>query len=156
MLLRIHLLSEKIVEICKKYNIEITGNVFLKSADEIEKIVEVCKKYNIEVNERTVLCHSEAYKLGLASNHADVMHWFPKYGKDMNTFRKDVINMLNTNNTEVRYKTLEDIPNYGKATIKKLIDKGYLSGTNSDNGLDISKDMLRVFIINDRAGLYDR
>ena len=103
-----------------------------------------------------MLCHSEACKLGLASNHADVMHWFPKHGKDMNTFRKDVINMLNTNNTEVRYKTLEDIPNYGKATIKKLMDKGYLSGTNSDKGLDISKDMLRVFIINDRAGLYDR
>ena len=40
---------EKIVEICKKYNIEITGNVFLKSADEIEKIIEVCKKNNIEI-----------------------------------------------------------------------------------------------------------
>ena len=40
---------EKIVEICKKYNIEIKGNVFLKSAEEIEKIIEVCKKYNIEI-----------------------------------------------------------------------------------------------------------
>ena len=40
---------EKIVEICKKYNIEIKGNVFLKSAEEIEKIVEVCKTYNIEI-----------------------------------------------------------------------------------------------------------
>ena len=40
---------EKIVEICKKYNIEIKGNVFLKSAEEIEKIIEVCKRYNIEI-----------------------------------------------------------------------------------------------------------
>ena len=40
---------EKIVEVCKKYNIEITGTVFLKSAEEIEKIVEICKKYNIEI-----------------------------------------------------------------------------------------------------------
>ena len=40
---------EKIIRICKKYNIEITGSVFLKSADEIENIVKVCKKYNIEI-----------------------------------------------------------------------------------------------------------
>ena len=40
---------EKIIEVCKKYNIEITGTVFLKSSDEIEKIIEVCKKYNIEI-----------------------------------------------------------------------------------------------------------
>ena len=40
---------EKIVEICEKYNIEITGSVFMKSAEEIEKIVEICKKYSIEI-----------------------------------------------------------------------------------------------------------
>lgn len=40
---------EKIIEICKKYNIEIKGNVFLKSAEEIEKIIKVCKTYNIEI-----------------------------------------------------------------------------------------------------------
>ena len=40
---------EKIIEVCKKYNIEITGSVFYKSAEEIEKIVEICKKYNIEI-----------------------------------------------------------------------------------------------------------
>ena len=40
---------EKIVEVCKKNNIEITGSIFLKPAEEIEKIVEVCKKNNIEI-----------------------------------------------------------------------------------------------------------
>lgn len=28
--------------------------------------------------------------MGIASNHADVMHWFPKHGKSMDTFRVDV------------------------------------------------------------------
>lgn len=37
-----------------------------------------------------IICHSEGYKKGIASNHADVMHWFPKYGKSMDTFRTDV------------------------------------------------------------------
>ena len=40
---------EKIIRICKKYNIEITGSVFKQNAEEIEKIIEVCKKYNIEI-----------------------------------------------------------------------------------------------------------
>ena len=40
---------EKIVEVCKKNKIEVTGSVFLKSAEEIEKIVEVCQKNKIEV-----------------------------------------------------------------------------------------------------------
>ena len=28
--------------------------------------------------------------MGIASNHADVMHWFPKHGADMNYFREEV------------------------------------------------------------------
>ena len=51
---------EKIVEICKKYNIEIKGNVFLKSAEEIEKIIEVCKRYNIEITGRVFLKKSSS------------------------------------------------------------------------------------------------
>ncbi len=42
---------EKIIKVCKKYNIEITGTVFRQSADEIEKIIEVCKKYNIKITD---------------------------------------------------------------------------------------------------------
>lgn len=55
---------------------------------------------------------------------------------------------------EMRYNILEEIPDYARPTIKKLIDKDILKGT--ENGLDLSEDMLRMFVINDRAGLYDR
>lgn len=37
-----------------------------------------------------ILCHSEGFKQGIASNHADVLHWFPQHGKTMDTFRGDV------------------------------------------------------------------
>ena len=37
-----------------------------------------------------VICHSEGAARGIASNHSDVMHWFPKFGKSMDTFRADV------------------------------------------------------------------
>lgn len=38
----------------------------------------------------TILCHSEGNKAGVASNHADVLHWFPLHGKSMTDFRNDV------------------------------------------------------------------
>ena len=41
-----------------------------------------------------VLCHSEGHSLEIASNHSDVMHWFPKHGKTMDDFRADVARTL--------------------------------------------------------------
>jgi N-acetylmuramoyl-L-alanine amidase CwlA len=62
----------------------------------VELVAMLAKQYNWEINSNTVLCHSEGYKKGIASNHADVMHWFPKFGKSMDTFRADVKAKMNT------------------------------------------------------------
>jgi hypothetical protein len=59
----------------------------------VELCVHLCKLYGL--SEKDILCHSEGYKQGIASNHADVMHWFPKHGKTMDTFRVDVKKLLN-------------------------------------------------------------
>jgi N-acetylmuramoyl-L-alanine amidase len=59
----------------------------------VELCVHLCKLYGL--NEKDIICHSEGYKQGIASNHADVMHWFPKHGKTMDTFRVDVKKLLN-------------------------------------------------------------
>ena len=48
---------------------------------------------------------------------------------------------------EVRYKTIKDIPDWGKATIEKLISEGKIA---DGNNLDLSKDMLRVLVIMNR------
>lgn len=37
-----------------------------------------------------IICHAEGYQQGVASNHADVNHWFPLHGKTMDVFRTDV------------------------------------------------------------------
>ena len=50
---------EKIVEVCQKNKIELTGSVFFKSAEEIEKIVEVCKKNKIELTGSVFLKSAE-------------------------------------------------------------------------------------------------
>ena len=54
----------------------------------VELCVYLCKQYGL--TEKNIICHSEGYKLGIASNHGDVMHWFPKHGKSMDTFRAEV------------------------------------------------------------------
>ena len=54
---------------------------------------------------------------------------------------------------EMRYNTVEECPSWARETIQKLIDKGYLGGNGQ--GLDLSHDMVRVLVIQDRAGNFD-
>lgn len=58
----------------------------------VELCVYLCQLYGL--TEKDIICHSEGYMRGIASNHADVMHWFPKFGKSMDTFREDVRKQL--------------------------------------------------------------
>lgn len=65
----------------------------------------LCKLYNINplgtvkhngVTVPTILCHNESFQLRLGSGHADVLHWFPKFGKNMATVRSDVAALINS------------------------------------------------------------
>ncbi len=54
-----------------------------------------------------------------------------------------------------RCQTAEDVRRrvpWAADTVDKLIDRGAISGTGA--GLDLSADMLRLLVINDRMGLY--
>ena len=62
----------------------------------VELCVYLCKLYDL--TEKNIICHSEGYKLGIASNHADVMHWFPKHGKSLDDFRAEVKKALTASN----------------------------------------------------------
>ena len=186
----------------------------------VELCAYLCKIYKFNPYKQ-IICHSEGHKLGIASNHADVMHWFPRHGKSMNIFRDDValkikgepdmtydevqkivtaeLNKALTdkgiqeanrevsswaNDTWMKYTKLgifdgtrprasitreemsvildrtkdivfdktEDIPKWGKPTVEKLVHKGYLDGTG--DGFGLTYDLLRILVINDRAGLY--
>ena len=63
----------------------------------VELTAMLCKQYNLDpMADGVIICHSEGYTRGIASNHADVMHWFPKHGKSMDTFRSDVSKAIGT------------------------------------------------------------
>lgn len=52
------------------------------------------------------------------------------------------------------YDTVDAVPTWGKATVQKLVNKGFLHG--DENGkLALTTDLLRLLVINDRAHLYD-
>ena len=57
----------------------------------VELTAYLCRQFDLDplVN-GVVVCHSEGHAQGIASNHADVMHWFPRFGKTMDDFRADV------------------------------------------------------------------
>jgi len=65
----------------------------------VELSAYLCKMYGL--TERDILCHSEGARLGIASSHADVMHWFPKHGETMDTFRAAVKEKLRSESKKV-------------------------------------------------------
>lgn len=57
----------------------------------VELTAYLCKRFGLDpLADGVVLCHSEGYARGIASNHADVMHWWRRYGVSMDDFRRDV------------------------------------------------------------------
>lgn len=80
---------------------------FYKSEEYFKKVYKeaveftafLCNEYGINPNGTvkyngvtvpTILCHYDSYKLGLGSNHGDVLDWFKKFGCTMEQVRKDV------------------------------------------------------------------
>ncbi len=54
----------------------------------VEACAWLCRQFGL--TELDILSHDEGYQAGIASNHSDVMHWFPKHGASMKGFRQDV------------------------------------------------------------------
>lgn len=71
-------------------------------------------------------------------------------------------NLYKEEKKEMRYNTINEVPSWAQPTIKKLCDQHRLNGNGGKRDqsgypadLDLSLDMIRVFVVNDNAGLYD-
>jgi len=51
-----------------------------------------------------------------------------------------------------RFNKLDEMQDWARPTIEKLVRLGHLRGDGGN--LDLSRDMIRIFVIHDRAGLY--
>lgn len=95
----------------------------------------LCSKYNLHPTELgVVICHNEGYKLGVASNHADVMHWFKIHGKTMDDVRSDVLMLMHAGTP---------IIGAAEATVEQM--QSYIKRVNIDVP-DSVIDMLPLYI----------
>ena len=144
----------------------------------VELTALLCREYGLDpLADGVVICHQEGYRRGIASNHGDVLHWFPRFGKSMDDFRADVAAELgrrpeapavdgsnDRNDKEedsmVYYERLGDVADSYKATIRKLMERGALRGRSDpdpdsleDNILNISEEYCRVMATLDKLGV---
>ena len=60
----------------------------------------------------------------------------------------------NKEDNEMIYNYIdENMPEWARKTVQKLVDKGVLQG--GEDGLNLTEEMLRIFVIHDRLGFYD-
>ena len=156
-------------EICED---GLTDPAYFKQAYQaaVELTAMLCKEYGLDpLADGVVICHQEGYRRGVASNHGDVLHWFPRHGKSMDDFRSDVAAALapepapapvpkpdknEEDNDMTCYKTLADVPEYYRAAVRKAVDRGALLGTGSGE-LNLSEDFCRTMTVLDRLGKLD-
>jgi hypothetical protein len=161
----------------KRHIVEVTATMAEVAAD-------ICIFHDIDV--AMISTHAEAYRLGQGSNHGDPDHIWRYIGYSIAQFRLDVQKIINekkgdflSNMTKqefeaildakfaefekkfapVNYKYVADVPEWGRPSVQKCIDNGFMSGTGKEPDgriiVNISADLLRVIVLNDRLGLYD-
>ncbi len=149
--------SKKYAEIIQNTYIEKTGlrNRGIKYRDNLG-VLKRTKMPSILVE--TAFIDTEKDAEFLKSNQNIIVNalteGFCKFLNIDNTIKDVSINNTNRKVDDFvkRYNTINEIPDWAKPTIKKLIEKNLLNG--SDKGLNLSEDMLRILVINDRAGIY--
>ena len=131
----------------------------------VELTAMLCREFALDpLAGGVVICHQEGYRRGVASNHADVLHWFPKMGRSMDDFRTDVAAELaespgpapepGKEDDMTYYKTLDEVPADYRSAVKKLVEAGALEGTGP-GVLNVSEDFCRVMTVLDRLGRLD-
>lgn len=91
----------------------------------VELCAYLCKTYPT-IKVENIVCHQEAYQLGYGTNHIDVLHWFPKFGKTMDNFRSDVKSKLNSGYVGEAYVPTKEgfIKDIANAVNKHRLDFG--------------------------------
>lgn len=103
----------------------------------------LCRTYGLDPREDgVVICHQEGFRRGVASNHADVLHWFPKMGRSMDDFRAEVARLMEGEDEEVTYEQWKEFmeryrqelgqlpaPGWGQGELEQAKDLGLTDGS---------------------------
>lgn len=144
----------------------------------VELTAYLCRLFSLDpLADGVVLDHAEGYARGVASNHRDVGHWFSRHDQSMAGFRADAAQALaglqaaegpagdrftkeelerliqaavEADRRARTYRTLGEVPAWGRSTAQRLADSGALLGDGT--GLNLSCDLLRALVVLDRLG----
>lgn len=138
----------------------------------VELTAYLCHTYDLDpMAPGVVVDHAEGNDLGIASGHSDVRHWWSRFGVTMDDFREDVNNKvkgmiemtmtkeelqvlinesIDAYRNKNRYEHLEDVPDWAKPTVEKLVAAGVIKGDGE--ALNLSYDLCRSMVILDRLG----
>ena len=141
----------------------------------MELTAELCRKFGLDpLAPGVVIDHAEGAELGIASNHADVDHWWSRFGVTMDDFRAGVARLLqkeeepSMTREEVTqmvkqalgedrkartFPKLADVPGWAAATVQKLVKRDALQGDGQ--ALKLSYVFRRVMVALDRMGVLD-
>lgn len=153
----------------KKHITEVTATA-------AEVFADLCIFHGLSVTDITVTSHRQSCLEGVGSNHGDPEHIWKAIGYTLADFRRDVQRHIDAKKGDVLalmtkqefekilderlgkvYKTIDEVPDYAKATVQKLVDAKVLNGTGTVNGktqLDLTNDLVRTVVILDRAGAF--
>lgn len=71
----------------------------------VELTAMLCREYGLDpLADGVVICHQEGCRRGVASNHGDVLHWFPRHGKTMDDFRAEVVRIMEGEDDMLTYE----------------------------------------------------
>ena len=155
------------IELCDEVKNGISDFTQATIENAVELIREKMKEYNIDINH--VIRHFDVtgkpcpkpyvdnakwqeFKNKITENGELTMSQYEELKKDITAILQ-VVETLEKSIDRVYHYTI-DVPEWGRPTIQKLLDKGLYKGA-SESDLNLPESLLRTLVINDRAGLYD-
>ena len=121
------------VELCSNKDAEGNYSFHPKTLEHAASLIrELMKKYGVEIG--NVLRHYDVTGKKCPAPMTEAGRW--------EEFRAMVI----------RYQSLEEVPEWAQETVRKLMERQILRGDGQS--LDLSKDMVRILVLLDRAGTF--
>lgn len=125
-------------------------------------IAELMKRYGVPIE--NVIRHFDVTGKNCPAPFVENALWerfkdMLKEGEEMTAEEKERLVRLESAVAELKkehiYHYVNELPTWARPTVQKLLDKCFFKG-ESDADLNLPESLLRMMVINDRAGVYDR
>lgn len=89
----------------------------------VEFSAYLCKQFGLNpLAGNTIIDHSTGAKLGIASGHADVLHWFSRFGVTLDKIRRDIANEMNKGSDSLMSKEYDELKKENATLRQELAD----------------------------------